>query len=332
MSFDVARDASEDGPSASPGGPFPSFGPSTVLPGEEELPRALATEEAIREGAPSETDENPATDEKLRALFLGSLGTNVTTDRVEKLKATHPCGASGGWFVSRETQRQWPARCKKLTCDYCLPREAAIRQLILSESMPDTMWSQTMAADAKDPDPWSVVHYRMSLFFHYYRRKAPMREMSYVVEMNPQRTGYHVHALCHGPHWKIDVLQDAQRKANLGLHGNQWQEIGKSHDAAGYGLKGFSAAGYGLKGYTAQGARQEALRINGGRLEHHTKGFIRVDGKPATLAKARAAVMLKKYGPRTTDAIWMAEPQYATWFSATEGMTPGHVQTLLDDL
>jgi hypothetical protein len=258
---------------------------------------------------------------------------NVTSSSIEKLQSTHPCGADAGWFVSRETRRQWPARCKKLTCAYCLPREAAIRQLILAESMPDTMWSQTMVCDSADPDPWQVVRYKMNLFFKYYRRKAALREMSYVVEMNPQRTGYHVHALCHGPVWKVDILKDAQRQAHLGLHGNQWQPIGKAHDAAGYGLKGFSAAGYGLKGYTAHGDRLEALRINGGRLEHHTRGFIRVGGKPALLADARKAVMLKKYGPLTSDAVWKSTPVAQWWFDrAASSATVAPSQSLFDNL
>jgi hypothetical protein len=198
--------------------------------------------------------------------------------------------------------------------------------------MPDTMWSQTMVAPADAPDPWKIVRYRMNLFMGFYRRKAALREMSYVVEMNPQHTGYHVHALCHGPAWKVSVLKDAQEKAGLGMNGNQWQHIGKSHDAAGYGMKGFSAAGYGLKGYAVESMRNEALRINGGRLEHHTRGFIRVNGKSATVAEARKAVLLKKYGPNTGDAVWMASPMGEWWYDAILGAVKMPAQTLLDEL
>jgi hypothetical protein len=277
-------------------------------------------------------DADPWSDANLGLFFLGSLGMNVSSSSIDKIAAQHPCGPDAGWFVSRETKRQWPARCKKLTCAHCLPREAAIRQAVLAESMPDSVWSQTMVAPADSPDPWQAVRYKMNLFFGFYRRKAPLREISYVVEMNPQRTGYHVHALCHGPKWKISILKDAQRAAGLGLFGNHVVSIGAVHEAAGYGLKGFQAAGYGLKGFSHEEAAREALRINGGRLEHHTRGFIRVNGKPCTLAAARKAFMKKKYGEMTSGVVFMRSP-VATWFFERSGeVTKGKAQTILDDL
>lgn len=260
------------------------------------------------------------------AAFLGSIGSNVSRhspflpwqemEANEELRRSHPCGIRGGWFIELATGRQFPARCKLLRCDYCLPKEAGIRQLILAESMPDTMWSQTMVAEISDPDPWSTIRYRMNLFFGFYRRKAKMRELSYTVEMNPQGTGYHIHALCHGPKWDIDVLRSAQESAGLGLYGNHWNPIGKIHDSANYGMKGFRAAGYGLKGYTAVAARREALRINGMRLEHHTRGFIRVNGEPVGMPAARRAIMLKKYGVPLGDFHWYPQPMMEWQFDA----------------
>lgn len=254
--------------------------------------------------------------------FLGSIGLNVSNHFMTpfmdqqhvaaELRDTHPCGRRGGWMVIPELKRQFPARCKLLGCDYCLPREAALRQLILAESMPDSEWSQTMVAPADAPDPWSVVHYKMNLFFGYYRNKKKMRELSYTVEMNPQSTGYHIHALCHGPHWDMELLRWCQKKAGLGAQGNHVADIHDIHDATNYGMKGFRVAGYSMKGYTAVGDRRESLRINGMRLEHHTRRFIRVNGRPVTMAIARKAAIVKKYGDPKYVGVWRGVP-LAEW-------------------
>jgi hypothetical protein len=46
-----------------------------------------------------------------------------------------------------------------------------------------------------------------------------------------------------------------------------------------YGLKGFGADGYGLKTFRPNGDPKEALRINHGRLEHHSRNFYVIDGE-----------------------------------------------------
>lgn len=321
-----------DGLSAGPGGPSASLGQGSALPGGGETPGAFLAPGAIR-GAADPFDD-PSSDSALGSFFLGSLGSNVSSEStVDALVASHPCGEGGGWFVSREKGRQWPARCKKLTCVYCLPREASIRQLIIAESEPDTSWSQTMVADASDPDPWPTVRKRVNLALGYYRRwGGPARSVCYTVEMNPEKTGYHMHAVCWGPHFKMPLLLKAIAAAGLGEHGNKVKDIDwSSRDAAGYGLKGFSAAGYGLKGFDGS-IGKESLRINGGRMTHQTRGFWRVNGKSVKLAAARRSVMLKKYGAFTGDAMWMASPVGAWWFdtSPTTDKTPS--QKLIDDL
>jgi hypothetical protein len=263
-----------------------------------------------------------------RSFFLGFIGTNVTSSTLAP--AREKCLKSSGWLINWRTRRQWPAPCNTLSCGYCLPRLAARRQLVLAESMPDTMWSQTLVCSADEPDPWPIVRHRMNEFFKFYRRRASLRELSYVVEMNPAATGYHVHALCHGPKWDVDALRIAQAQAQLGLHGNQWQEISDRHGAAEYGMKGFRAAGYGLKGYGNRAQAREALRINGGRLEHHTRGFIRVAGKPASIKAAETSIRRKKFGG-SKDITWRAEPFDQPTFERWEPAGPQDLEVLWAD-
>jgi len=279
-----------------------SSGPSSMSAGNSSSPSALARgveheERFLLLGGVAGSDLVAPQAPGLSCL--GSLGLNVPGN-----EPPHPCGPGNGWFIDRPRRRQFPARCKKLTCDYCLPREAAIRQLILAESMPSRVWSETLVADAGDPDPWQTARHRINKLFELYRRVRPLGEASYVIEMNPAGTGYHMHAIQHGPFIDIATLASVRARAHVGLQGQDLHIVGDRHDAAGYGLKGFSVAGYSLKGFTAQEGRREALRINGGRLEHHTRGFIRVAGKSVTMRAAREAAMRKKYGPPSPDVYW----------------------------
>lgn len=279
------------------------------------------------------TDNNPADDLELGLFFLGSLGSNVSSTDLDALRGSHPCGPSGGWLVSRSQRRQFPARCRRLICDYCLPREASIRQLIIAESMPDTAWSVTLVADADDPDPCKTATKRMNLFKGYYKRQVGhIREFAWTIEMNPQSTGYHMHAVCWGPRFDMVAYKKALGQAGLGEHGNDIGDIGLRHDAAGYGMKGFQAAGYGLKGFQAPAQRREALRINGGHLLHKTKNFYRVNGITVDLRTARRAIMKKKYGELSDDVYFSPEPlspwlmEHATWTQSNKR------QSALDDL
>jgi hypothetical protein len=103
-------------------------------------------------------------------------------------------------------------------------------------------------------------------------------EWTWTIEQNPKVTGYHAHMLQRGPSIPQRKLQEACKRSNAGI---PWikrierQGVWTSR----YGLKGFGADGYGLKGFRPSGDIKEALRINNGRLEHHSRGFYAIDGE-----------------------------------------------------
>jgi hypothetical protein len=103
-------------------------------------------------------------------------------------------------------------------------------------------------------------------------------EWCYTMEKNPKGTGYHAHCLQTGPYIPQDRLQEACDRAKAGIpyiNAIKREGIWTSR----YGLKGFGADGYGLKTFRPNGNPAEALRLNNGRLEHHTRGFYSFEGE-----------------------------------------------------
>lgn len=107
---------------------------------------------------------------------------------------------------------------------------------------------------------------------------VPAGEWCYTIEKNPRGTGYHAHCLQIGPYIPQDRLQAACERARAGIpYINAIKRTGIWTSR--YGLKGFGADGYGLKTFRPSADPTEALRINNGRMEHHTRGFYGVDGE-----------------------------------------------------
>lgn len=102
-------------------------------------------------------------------------------------------------------------------------------------------------------------------------------EWSFTIEKNPKETGYHAHCLQHGPSIPQAALQECCARAGAGFpHINSIKRRGIW--TATYGLKGFGADGYGLKSFRPTLDSGEALRINNGRLEHHSRSFFTLEG------------------------------------------------------
>lgn len=102
-------------------------------------------------------------------------------------------------------------------------------------------------------------------------------EWCFTLEENPKETGFHIHCLQRGPYVPQAALQEACQRAGAGIpYINKIKREGKWVNQ--YGLKGFGADGYGLKSFRAHGDPMRALRINAGRVEHHSREFFNIDG------------------------------------------------------
>lgn len=166
-------------------------------------------------------------------------------------------------------------RCKSLQCDYCCAVNASRRALTQAWALKESglqarSWTATLVADAGSQDVWATVRKRMNRTIEYARELGvDVGELVYTVEPNPKATGYHAHVLQHGEgRIELELLKQAARAAGAGTISGM-QVVRNVQSASLYSLK---ASAYSLKGLQGE-QRRLALAINGGRLEHHTRGF-----------------------------------------------------------
>jgi hypothetical protein len=79
-----------------------------------------------------------------------------------------------------------------------------------------------------------------------------------------------------------------------------------------YGLKGFGADGYGLKTFRPTQDPTDALRINNGRLEHHTRGFYRYEGEVLRVRDMERAAVAQLNADKPTAFVGMPASEVAT--------------------
>lgn len=137
----------------------------------------------------------------------------------------------------------------------------------------------SLMAEREDDSPARTALIRIKRIRQALRRMGiPAGEWCYTIEQNPRGTGFHAHCLQVGPYIPQDRLQTACERARAGIpYINAIKRTGIWTSR--YGLKGFGADGYGLKTFRPTGDPTEALRINNGRMEHHTRGFYGFDGQ-----------------------------------------------------
>lgn len=191
-----------------------------------------------------------------------------------------------------------PARCQRLSCPFCVHLEALARSAAIWLAKPRRAVRVSLVADEGDPDPWPTVRYRMNkLREHYGRLVGPLGEWAYHVEHNPRLTGFHAHAWQHGPQ-KVNMAALDECSARAGAGFCEVETVRSIGGAATYGLKAvLGGSGYGMKGTDEDPA--EYLRINGGRLTHHSRGFFRSEaGARLPVREAEDQALAKLHGER----------------------------------
>jgi hypothetical protein len=126
----------------------------------------------------------------------------------------------------------------------------------------------------------------------------PPGEWCFTIEKNPKGTGFHAHCLQTGPSIPQAELQDACERSGAGIpyiNAIKREGIWTSR----YGLKGFGADGYGLKTFRPDADSAEALRINNGRMEHHSREFFAIEGDALRVRDMeRSAIAVMNNGKR----------------------------------
>ncbi len=173
----------------------------------------------------------------------------------------------------------YPDRCRTAKCAFCLPLNARRRCLAITLAKPTRMIRISLVGDRHDSDPCKTALIRIKRTRQALRRMGyEPGEWCYTMERNPKSTGYHAHCLQSGPYIVQDALQTACERGGAGIpfiNAIKREGVWTSR----YGLKGFGADGYGLKTFRPNGDSADALRINNGRMEHHTRGFYGYEGE-----------------------------------------------------
>jgi hypothetical protein len=227
---------------------------------------------------PSESDpalEQAAADgrERLRRASLAS------TDQTEPSEPPSECPrTSGRVVIELYSGSVYPDRCRATLCRFCLPLNARRRCLAITLAAPTRMVRLSWLAQESDQNPCDTALTRVGLIRRNLLRMGyEPGEWTWTIEHNPNETGYHAHMLQRGPSIPQRKLQEACKRSNAGI---PWIKRIERRGiwTSRYGLKGFGADGYGLKTFRPNGEPREALRINNGRLEHHSRGFFAIEG------------------------------------------------------
>jgi hypothetical protein len=229
------------------------------------------------------------------------------------------CGVSDPRVViDIATWQMWPARCRRNACTVCLPINARRRALAITATRPRRTVLFTRVAAEQDSDPLEVARTRMKRLRHELKAAGvPMGEWTWTVEHNPEESGYHAHAVQHGPYIPQRALAAACEAAGAGWPWIREIYAGPSRVAR-YGLKAFGAAGYGMKTFKSQESAEEALALNHGRLEHHTREFFVVNGQKMQPREAESVAIQEWFGSELGDYI-VVSADAARYWTSVEG-------------
>lgn len=228
----------------------------------------------------------PASSDVLRAARRRSASL-AYTDRPDPAPAALSCPySSGRVVVELHSGSVYPDRCRSNRCTYCLPLNARRRCLAITAVGPQRMIRLSKVAEADTEDPSTMATVRIKRIRRNLQRVGlSPGEWCWTIEKNPKGTGYHAHCLQTGPSIPQADLQIACTKAHAGIpYINAIKRTGRWTSQ--YGMKGFGADGYGMKTFRPNADTKESLRINGGKVEHHSVGFFTIAERIYTVREA----------------------------------------------
>lgn len=231
----------------------------------------------------------------------------------------HTCGqAEPRYVIDLRTKAIYPARCRANKCKTCLPINARRRALAMTLARPERMIRLSLVAERGDADPLDTARTRIKRLRQALRRlKVASGEWSWTLEVNPAGTGYHAHAVQHGSYIPQPALQEGCARAGCGIpYINTIRS--RADRTARYGLKAFGATGYGLKTYRQSDGAMDALKLNHGRLEHHTKEFFTIDGVKCGVREAETLAIRALYGD-PLDSYIIVTADVARFYLSPEG-------------
>lgn len=245
----------------------------------------------------------------------------ASTDQMEPTGHPLSCPyASDRVVVELYSGSVFPDRCRASRCRFCLPLNARRRSLAITYARPQRMIRLSLLAGESDESPCNTALTRVGLIRRNLKRMGrEPGEWTFTIEKNPKGTGFHAHCLQRGPSIPQGELQEACLRSRAGFpYINAIKREGPWTTR--YGLKGFGADGYGLKTFRPNADTREALRINNGRLEHHSRNFFAIDGTAIKVREMESlAITAMNEGKRV--AFIGCSSKYASRITADERLT-----------
>ena len=236
------------------------------------------------------SDDTPAGGGTSLALY-GELSHPPTEGHSEPIPAPpepapERCPRKLDWHMLNETTGEViPASCGAQFCAYCGPRHAYKVGLAIALAQPQRHGRVSLVGDT-----WELVQARMNRLRYDLRSDGTKVEWIWMVEANPRGTGHHAHFWQHGDFIPQDRLQRLCERRGMGI---PWIGAWKARkpqsgdpDALQTVIYGMKGAAYGLKATATTSGLAEHLRLNGGRLEHHSRGFFREGDQQLSKADA----------------------------------------------
>ncbi len=188
---------------------------------------------------------------------------------------------------------RFPERCKTYRCRVCGPLKARQKATILAWARPERFITLTQA-----PEDWAALRKKVRVLKHVLQGEGLRSEMGWTVERGKETGMVHVHALQHGDYVSQRHLQDRWgRIVDI-------RAIKGARGAAQYAAKeALQVAGYVNKG---AGDLEAHLDLNGGRVCHLTRGYLR--------GETQASVLELLQQERS-------EGEILTWVRIPQGMT-----------
>lgn len=202
----------------------------------------------------------------------------------QPLKVLLPtCPAGRPRWPGQGTGRLRDDPCGRNFCPRCVSRVANETAWALDLATPDLFVTVTRL-----PADWQQIRRLMNALANQVRRRGCDWLWAYHVEGNPASDGAHAHAWVRGDLPEGDALAVACAQAGVGRpHIEPVWSVGR---ALPYGMKNVLRS-FDLPAALALANQATFLRLNGGRLVHHSRGFfLDRDGAPAGLRSAKRAV------------------------------------------
>jgi len=171
-----------------------------------------------------------------------------------------PCPRAQFWLQRVDDPRVKMAMgCRAYACPACGSYKVRERVRLAAWGASLATWCTHLTL-TQCPEEWQRCRGKVRDFFRRVRKAGNELEAAWSRERNPEDTGYHIHALCHGTYIEHSLLQRMWDK-------HVWITP-VEHDVPRYIAKTFRVAGYGVK------AMKEVMSLNGGRAIHTTRGYL----------------------------------------------------------